>query len=385
MVLPGERGLNLFISRVYADKFRNLSSVLVDFNRDLNIILGANGQGKTNLLEAIYYLGTGRSHRTSVTGELIAEGFEDDGAIIQIKLIKNDDLEDKLSLRLKKNKKVYRLNDEEVDKQENFIGRLNVVMFSPEDLQLVKGSPSNRRDFLDIEVSQVSSSYYRHLQRYRRVLRQRNNLLKEIRSGKSEKKELLSVFTDQLVDAGSKIVAKRLEVVDKLKILGRLHQRRLTNNEENLTISYDFSFPASNDMDKKELRKAMERELEDKIEKEIDRGYTTCGPHRDDLNLILNEMNVRKYGSQGQQRTVALSLKLSELEFMKSEAGEYPVLLLDDVFSELDEDRRGLLMDFIGSRVQTFLTTTDRMMAEEITSDEDHFYTIRQGEITEGW
>lgn len=371
----------MYIKRLYADNFRNLSSVLADFNEDLNIILGANGQGKTNLLEAIYYLGTGRSHRTSVTGELINREDDDSPAVVQVKLKRVDELEDKLSLRLGGRDKVYKVNDERVDKLEDFISRLNVVLFSPEDLQLVKGSPSRRRDFIDVEVSQVNSRYYRLLRRYERVLSQRNDLLKELRAGRENKRELLPVFTEQLVEVGSEVIAKRREVVEKLKILARLHQRRLTDNEENLILSYQLSFPDEEDS----LADSFLKELERNEKKEIERGYTTCGPHRDDLSLKLNDYDVRKYGSQGQQRTVALALKLSELEFMKSETGEYPVLLLDDVFSELDGERRQLLMEFIGGRVQTFLTATDRVLAEDITTERRHFYNIKQGVLSEGW
>ncbi len=371
----------MHITRLYADNFRNLSSVLVDFNQDLNIILGANGQGKTNLLEAIYYLGTGCSHRTSTTSELINKNKADKPAVVQIKLHRENDIKDKLSLRLKTRNKVYKINNEKVDNLEAFIGYLNVVLFSPEDLQLVKGSPSQRRDFIDVEVSQVSSKYYRKLKRYDKVLKQRNNLLKDLRAGRNKNKDLLPVFTEQLVDLGSDIIAKRQEVVEKLKILARLHQRRLTDNEENLKISYQISFEHKYES----LEKSFTEELEQNKEKEIERGYTTCGPHRDDLKLVLNDFDVRKFGSQGQQRTVALALKLSELEFMKSEAGEYPVLLLDDVFSELDSSRRQFLMDFIGGRVQTFLTTTDKIMAEEVTTQKKHFFKIEQGALTEGW
>ncbi len=370
------------ITRLFADNFRNLSSVLVDFNKDINIILGANGQGKTNLLEAIYYLGTGRSHRTSRVKELINKESEENPAVVQVKLMRSEDIEDKLSLRLEAGERVYKINDEEVDRLENFTGKLNVVLFSPEDLKLVKGSPSQRRDFIDVEVSQVNSSYYRRLKRYEKILRQRNDLLKDLRAGRREKDELITVFTEQLVELGSEVVAKRQEVVEKLKILARLHQRKLTDNEENLSVDYELSFPVDDD---ESLKDAFKRELNKKMNKEIERGYTLCGPHRDDLKLEVNGEDVRKYGSQGQQRTVALALKLSELEFMKSESGEYPVLLLDDVFSELDSRRRELLMEFIGSRVQTFLTTTDRVLAEEVTADEKHFYKIEQGVISQGW
>ncbi len=411
----------MLVERVYLKNYRNLKAVLLDFNSDLNIILGANGQGKTNLLEALYYLSTGKSHRTSRDIELINKDKEVDKFVVQARIKKRDELMEKLAVAVSAREKIYRINDDRVERLADFLGRLNAVIFSPEDLKLVKGSPSQRRDFLDNEVSQVSPSYYEKLKRYEKILRQRNNLLKDIRAGRRKKGEMLAVFTEELTRTGSKIIAKRLEVVEKLKILARLQQRKLTENRENLKIEYELSFEESlstsgssgssgsprgstdgnsnnarnfsrliadfegSEEDCKTLEKAFRQELNSNLETEIERGYTLAGPHRDDLCLTLNDFDVRKYGSQGQQRTVALALKLSELEFMKSEQGEYPVLLLDDVFSELDSLRRQAVVDLIGSRIQTFITTTDKELVQDIAPEKEYYFQVDRGCITRGW
>ncbi|MGM0420035.1 MAG: DNA replication/repair protein RecF [Bacillota bacterium] len=370
----------MFIERIYLKNFRNLRSVLLDFNPDLNIIVGGNGQGKTNLLEAIYYLSTGRSHRTSTDKELINFDNEDTDhkLIIQAKIKRADEVNQKLSLQIEGRDKFFKVNDLEIEKMSNFIGRLNVVLFSPEDLQLVKGSPGNRRNFLDTEVSQVNPYYYHQLKKYEKVLKQRNNLLKEIRYNPNKDRSILEVYTSQLIEIGSNIMKKRQEVVEKLKLLARLHQRRLTDNKENLKLKYEPSFSL---LEGKKINDLFKQEVENNLNQEIERGYTLVGPHRDDLLLEINNYDIRKYGSQGQQRTAALALKLAELEFMKSESGEYPVLLLDDVFSELDSIRRKQLIDFIGNKIQTFITTTDKMLVEDFANNEDDFYYIKAGEF----
>jgi len=387
----------LLVERLYLKNFRNLAAVLLDLNPDLNIILGANGQGKTNILEALYYLSTGKSHRSNRDRDLINQKTEEDKFAIQARIKKKDKIKEKLAVSVSSQEKVYKINDEKKEKLADFQGRLNAVIFSPEDLKLVKGSPSERRDFIDTEVSQVSPNYFRQLQSYKKILRQRNNILKDIRAKKRKKDELLAVFTDKLAKVGSRIIAKRLEVIEKLKILARLQQRRLTANQENLQLKYDISFSekradkiteSSSDFSEAEIKmieEIFQEELMSNFQQERERGYTVSGPHRDDLILKLNDFSVRKYGSQGQQRTVALALKISELEFMKSEKGEYPILLLDDVFSELDSRRREAIIKLIGNRIQTFITTTDKSLVADIAPQESSYFKVVSGQVSKGW
>lgn len=369
----------MYLEKVQVKNIRNLKDVFLQLDKRTNIFVGDNGQGKTNLLEALYYLGTLSSPRTNISREIVHWGKE--SAYIQVKLIKEDrDL--KLSLKLEGSAKMARINDTPLEKITELVGKLNVVLFSPEDLQLVKGSPAGRRKFLDTEVSQVSSLYRHLLHKYKRIVKQRNNLLKELKREQADVDEnMLTVWNEQLVKTGSEIIRKRLEVIDKLKILARLAQRRITGGNENLSLTYKQSFSPEFSSEE-EIEVIFEENLANNRDKEIKRGYTLCGPHRDDLIFKINDINIRKYGSQGQQRTVALALKLAELEFMKSEVGEYPVLLLDDVFSELDFSRRSALMEVIVDNIQTFITTTGEVIDDLIEDRGGSIFSVEEGNIS---
>jgi DNA replication and repair protein RecF len=369
----------MHLERVLCRNFRNFEELMIDLNPNLNIFLGANGQGKTNFLEAIYLMATANSHRSSITSEMI--NWEEEKALVQL-LLRRREGKIKLAMRLEKSGRQVEINDNPLDKVKELLGYLNAVLFSPEDLKLVKEGPSHRREFIDLEISQVSRYYNHLLSKYDHLLKQRNNLLKSIRDGRSTDREMLSVWDEQLAAVGSKIILKRIEVIDKLKILARLSQRKITEGRENLEMEYDISL---NNFSKKlgeaELRELFIDSLIEKRDQEISRGYTVIGPHRDDLILKVNEMDLRKYGSQGQQRTAALALKLAELEFMKSETGEYPVLLLDDVFSELDGLRRKALINIIADKIQTIITATDGENLSGLKNNSYNVYQVNKGRI----
>lgn len=369
----------MYLERVLCRNFRNFDELMIDLNPNLNIFLGANGQGKTNFLESIYLMATANSHRSSITSEMI--NWKQDKALVQL-LLRRREGKIKLAMRLEKSGRQVEINDNPLDKVKELLGYLNAVLFSPEDLKLVKEGPSHRRNFIDLEISQVSRYYNHLLSKYDHILKQRNNLLKSIRDGKSTDREMLSVWDEQLAAVGSKIILKRIEVIDKLKILARLSQRKITEGRENLELDYDISL---NNFSKKlgeaELRELFIDSLIAKRDQEISRGYTVIGPHRDDIILKVNEMDLRKYGSQGQQRTAALSLKLAELEFMKSETGEYPILLLDDVFSELDGLRRKALINIIADKIQTIITATDGENLSGLKNNSYNVYQVQKGRI----
>ncbi|MDI3548520.1 MAG: replication and repair protein RecF [Halanaerobiales bacterium] len=365
----------MYLEKILLKNYRNLKESLLELNSNLNILVGYNGQGKTNFLESIYLLGTGSSHRTGLDRELI--NWEEEKALIQVLLVRKDQ-NLKISILLDGSQKKIEINNTPIERVSELIGNLNVVLFSPEDLNLVKGGPANRRRFLDVEVSQVSSYYYYLLHKYNHVLKQRNNLLKDIRDGKGNK-ELLEIWDEKLVELGSKVILKRMEVVEKLKILARLTQRRITNGVENLVIDYQPGLKG--EIDRERVSLIFKQDLVNNRKIELERGYTLVGPHRDDLVFKINGVDVRKYGSQGQQRTTALALKLAELEFMKSETGEYPILLLDDVFSELDELRRSTLLRLIADKIQTFITATDLNNLKGINEGSFHIFRVEEGEI----
>jgi len=239
------------------------------------------------------------------------------------------------------------------------MGTLNVVLFSPEDLWLIKGAPAVRRRFLDNEISQANRSYYQKLLRYQHSLLQRNNLLKAIRDHRSSVDQL-DIWDEQLAVIAAAAKVKRLDSLKKLNMLANLMHRKLTNGKEVLALQYSIhQLQSDSPQTVDELSAWYQQKLAENRQQDIARGSTSVGPHRDDLVMQVNGQNLRVYGSQGQQRTGALSLKLAELEFIKSETGEYPILLLDDVMSELDASRREHLLAFIKNRIQTFITATD--------------------------
>lgn len=343
------------LKKLFTKNFRNLKEDVLEFHPDLNFFIGPNAQGKTNLLEAIYLLSTGSSHRSTTDREMI--NWQKDFFYLKGRVEDRNGVLD-ISINYQPGKKEICIDGTPLKKISDLLGYLNVVIFTPDDLQLVKGSPSIRRDFINNEISQVDPVYNHYLNKYRRVLKHRNNLLKKTGSKKKIAEELLA-WDLQLTELGSRIIRKRMEVVNKLNPLARLMQRKITLGKEELILSYQCDLGVDYQAGPGEIQKKFLSRLEKEREEEIRRGITLSGPHRDDLRIESNHIDMRKYGSQGQQRTCVLALKLAELEFMKSERGEYPLLLLDDVFSELDAVRREHLIEVIKDRVQTFITGTE--------------------------
>lgn len=332
-------------------QFRNYKHLDVSFDSDIVVFYGANGAGKTNILESIYVGTIGKSHRTSDVSDMLLFNANEAGIVVNFE---KKETPQKVNIKLfRQGPKEIRLNDTKLSQKE-LIGTLNTVIFCPEDLQLIKGSPSGRRRFLDMEISQTSAIYYHQLLQYNRLLQQRNTLLKEYR-GKPYVP--LEEWDIQLADMASFLVKKRMESLKKINLLIDLMNRKLTGGLENLTIGYEQ--PYGNDGEIIYTKDAFYDLLQQNLPQDRHRMTTSVGPHRDDLRFFSDAIDLKKYGSQGQQRTAVLSLKLSELEFIKSEVGEYPVLLLDDVLSELDESRRTNLLQFIHKRIQTVITTTN--------------------------
>lgn len=347
------------IQSIRLHQFRNYKEETITFPKSIILLYGQNGQGKTNLLEALYLGGIGKSYKGIADTDLIqwecSEGsvildFVRSGVAQQIKVILS-----------KSNKKELWVNETKVPQKE-LVGTLNEVLFSPEDLQLVKGSPSLRRRFMDMEISQVNPAYYRLLLQYNRAISQRNLLLKKM---KYEGRLSLDEWDRQIAFFAAAIVRRRLDALHKMRLLAGLIHRRLTGGSEILSMEYVQPYGAEPRGGLTEAD-AYYRLLQEHLQDDIYRMSTSVGPHRDDLAFAVGGADLKKYGSQGQQRTAVLALKLSELEYMKSETGEYPVLLLDDVMSELDAGRRQALLDFVRGRIQTFITTTEPLIFESM-------------------
>lgn len=354
--------------------FRNYEHLALTFPKKLNIFLGENAQGKTNILESIYVLALTRSHRTSNEQELIRWGA--DFADIKGSITKRASTIP-LELILSKKGRKSKVNYLEQKKLSSYIGQLNVILFAPEDLSLVKGSPQQRRRFINMELGQISPIYLYDLGQYQTVLKQRNLYLKQ-----KEKDEVyLDILTEQLAEFGGKILKARLEFVKRLEYWANQIHQRITNQKETLSIQYISQLPLEGAETAEDLQQILLKELQKNRKRELFKENTFIGPHRDDLHFFVNDQNVQVYGSQGQQRTTALSVKLAEIDLMKEETGEYPLLLLDDVMSELDDSRQLHLLETIEDKVQTFLTTTTlEHVKNKMTVDPDIFY-VTHGHI----
>lgn len=341
----------MLIERLKLNNYRNYESLDIKFNKGFNVLTGDNAQGKTGVLEAIFLCALGRSHRTSRDSELIR--YNCAGGYVGINLKNNQGDESvEIKLRIGENKKVF-VNKLECKKIGELMGVLNTVMFSPEDLSLVKGSPQERRRFLDMEISQLSSEYFYTLQRYNKVLKQRNAVLKDDENMYG--KGVLAIYDEQLSRLGSKITVKRREMTDTLSTVAHDIHKMISSSKEFLEIQYKAdacSFEKEDDIFDYMMESLIKNSSED-----IRRGHTSIGPHRDDIIIKINGNDVRTYGSQGQQRTAALSLKLSEIALVRKIKGESPILLLDDVFSELDDERQNLLIEATRD-CQCFLSCT---------------------------
>lgn len=337
----------MYIQQLEINSFRNYDEASISFSKGTNILIGNNGQGKTNLLEAAYILCVARSFRTSKDKEMIGFGKE----VCQVigKIVSND-REYEIKIRLgNEMKKAIKVNDVPISSLSELLGIFNVVIFSPEDLNLVKGSPKERRSFLDREISQIKPSYYRLLSDYHRFLVQRNTYLKQGAPDES----LLDVYDESLSKIGNRISLIRGDFVDKISKISKEYHREISSNKEDLSITYEMNVKAKTPEEYLKILKSARRD-------DIFRGTTSKGIHRDDLTLRINDIELRDFGSQGQQRSAAIAMKLSEIELIFREKGEYPVVLLDDIFSELDQIRQKSLLETIG-KAQTFISTAEEL------------------------
>lgn len=368
----------MYLSELALKNFRNYEDVELSFSPKINVLIGENAQGKTNLLEAIYVLAMTRSHRTSSERELLT--FKKENATIR-GTIERKLGKLKLELILSKKGKKAKINHLEQARLSQYVGQMNVILFAPEDLALVKGAPAVRRRFIDMEFGQIDPHYLHNLSQYRTILKQRNKYLKQLQSKKAADLVLLDVLSDQLAAFGAEIIARRLKFLDKLEKYAQEIQNNITQAKENLSFEYEASISEVSEKSVDELYGALRQSFADNSKKEIFQGTTLYGPHRDDVRFLINMRNVQTYGSQGQQRTTALSVKLAEIELMKEETGEYPILLLDDVLSELDGDRQTHLLKTIQDKVQTFLTTPSLSEITRQLIDDPKIFRIAQGKV----
>ncbi|GKS82185.1 DNA replication and repair protein RecF [Ligilactobacillus pabuli] len=370
----------MFLQKLHLKNFRNYAETTLEFSPEINVLLGQNAQGKTNLLESIYVLATARSHRTANDRELIR--FNQSDAVIQGLVHRRAD-DVPLELNLGKRGKKARVNHLEQAKLSQYIGQLNVILFAPEDLSLVKGSPNGRRRFIDMEFGQIAPRYLHNLTAYRDVLKQRNRYLKLLSARKASDRVYLDVLSEQLAGFGGSIIAQRQDFLGELEKYAQELHLSITQGQETLSFEYESKLKNISGRSETELQQLMYQQLTEQAEKEIFQGTTLVGPHRDDLKFLINGKNVQIYGSQGQQRTTALSVKLAEIDVMKAQTGEYPLLLLDDVLSELDGQRQTHLLQTIQNKVQTFLTAPAMNDVAQNLIKEPKIFMIENGNIKE--
>jgi len=326
--------------------FRNYDILNMKFDKKVNIIYGDNAQGKTNILESLYICSTSKSHRGSKDKEIIKLGTDESHIKVNVK---KHDINYRIDMHLKHGKsKGIAINGIPIKRAVELFGIINIVLFSPEDLNIIKNGPGERRRFMDMELSQLDKIYLSNLVNYNKVVNQRNKLLKDIAFNPSkESMDILEIWDMQLLKFGKEIIEGRVRFIDQInKIISVIH-KNLTGGKESLEIKYLPNVLQDNF--ESELARNRERDLKYKV--------TNVGPHKDDLVFYINGQDVRKFGSQGQQRTAALSLKLSEIELVKIIIKDTPILLLDDVLSELDSNRQNFLINSIGN-IQTIITCT---------------------------
>ena len=377
------------INKLQLVNFRNYDHCAVAFDKMVTVFYGKNGQGKTNILEGIFYSAFGLSHRTAKEDELLK--FSSEGMAVLLDFTKEDGNH---SIRMKryfdqgKYHKEIKIDGKRITAKDHY-GYLNAVMFSPEDLQIIKGDPGLRRRFMDMEISQTDPLYYELLVRYRRLLKQRNSLLKVIRENNQSQAQL-NPWDEEIADTCTQILIKRLFNVKKLKEICIPVFHILSNHVDGMEIKYEMKgnngelfYPEEENV--KDIKEFYLKSLNDRRFKDIMQGNTGIGIHRDDILIKLDDLEMKKFSSQGQQRTAALALKLSELEIIKMFVSSTPILILDDVFSELDKARRLSLVQAMKG-AQIFITCTDKnMIGEEIDAIEGanktEFYRVDGGNI----
>lgn len=365
----------LNVDKIKLINFRNYENIDLDLNKNVNIFIGKNAQGKTNLLEAIHMCAMGKSFRTNRDKEIIK--FSKNAAYIGVD-ISFGNHKKFIEIKLESDRpKTIRINKTELKSHKDLDSGLNIVLFSPEDLRMVKDGPQERRNFLDKGISQTKPVYNYNINRYKKLLFQRNNLL---RTGKFRKNigDLLDVFDIQISKIGTSIIIERSQYIDLLSRYSKEIHGKITEGLEELILKYSTNIPILED--RKEMEKAYIDLMKKNIKRDIEYGSTEIGPHRDDILMYIDDREVKVFGSQGQQRTVVLSLILSQVELIKSDRGMYPVLLLDDVFSELDIDRRKYLSTLF-CNIQTFITLTNSENLKSIDGFNRSIFYIEDGKL----
>ena len=353
----------MWIKKIDVYNFRNYKKQEIILNKDINVFYGENAQGKTNIIEAIFLCSMGKSFRAKKDKEMIY--LNEEKSLVEIEFEKKD-REGKIKIELSNKKNIY-INGIKIKKLSELLGNIHIVIFTPDDINILKGSPQNRRRFLDIMISQLKPNYMYNLNLYLKTLEQRNNYLRQIKEENKDEK-LLEIWDEKLAEYATIICKYRVEFIEKIKkIINKIH-KEITDNKEEIEIEY-----ITECYNKEEFLNL----LKQRRKLDIIKGFTTKGIHRDDFVIYINNKRLDIYGSQGQHRTAILSLKLAELNIIEEESGEYPILLLDDFMSELDEKRRKHFLQKI-QNTQVIITCTEKI---DIENKNILIYNVKEGNL----
>lgn len=365
----------MYLSNIKLKNFRNYDELDLVLGKNINILMGDNAQGKTSLLEAVYVLSRGKSYKGNVL-DLIY--WDRDFGFVEGTINKSNIKED-IRIHIDKSSKVtISLNGKRVNKRSVLNQKIHVVIFSPEDLKMIKEGPDFRRKFIDNSLQIIKPSYGTLLKNYNKVLFQRNNLLKSIKLGTSNS-NTLGIWDEQLVRLGINIIISRVNFLKKVNSITKKIHYSLTNGQEEMKLFY-LSNIIKNNEDLENVESVYKNLLEENVKEDIQKGYSSIGPHLDDIRVSVNDYDVKVYGSQGQQRTAALSLKLSEIDLIRSEINENPIILLDDVMSELDSKRQEKVIEYFQSS-QVLITCTEISFENYLQNVDKKIYTIKRGTI----
>lgn len=368
----------MIIKKIKLLNYRNYKKIDIKLNKGINIFVGSNAQGKTNILESIYVLALTKSPRTSSDLNLIR--FNEEFTRI-IGIINNEEFNNELEIFINKNEKKVFVNKTNIKKISNYISNLNVILFTPDDLEIIKGSPSIRRNLLNIEISQLSDNYINIYNEYNKLLKNRNEFLKLLYSNGYIDERYFDILTDKLIEKGIYIYQKRNEFINNInKYLGSIYYE--ITGVKGLNIKYENQFEFT-DFSYENIEKIYKDKLKKSFYKEKLQGMTLYGPHRDEFSFYIDDMTLKTFGSQGQQRLAVICFKIAEIYLFKEVKNIHPVLLLDDIFSEIDKSKRNKLVKFISNDIQTIITTTNIRGINKSLLNKSKIYYVKNGNIEE--
>jgi DNA replication and repair protein RecF len=351
--------------------FRNYEKMELDFSPNYNIIYGNNGVGKTNLVESIYVLALTKSFRGSVDKVLIMNNKD----VCRVEGVISDKFETKYKIIIKADGKKVKINDTKVDKLSDYISKINVVLFNPDDLRFIKDSPSVRRKAINLEISQLNNVYLKNLNMYNKLVKQRNSYLKTTNINAYSSSDYLEILTNKIIDYGEKIYNSRNKYIDLLnQKIGYFYEKICGIKDLKLEYVSDYKDFNRNKINKK---------YKDNLQRDIILGKTTFGVHHDDIKFKFNDLDIKDYGSEGQQKNAIIAYKLTEIEIFKSIKDDFPILILDDLFSELDQNKINNILDLIDDDIQTFITTTEIDKIKESIIKNSKMFKVLDGEVRE--